>query len=562
MFLTQRLQEKHTSAANKNKGQSDEEIEGAVGTDKMASNSDKQLSVSQNELKSEIQPGRNKVALKPGRSLLDWIRLASSGKDLTGVGGKFLNITPEELAKHNKKDDAWISLKGKVYNITPYMEYHPGGEDELMKGVGKDATDLFNEVHRWVNAESMLQKCLVGKLKVPLLYFQKGVFGVGKDLVPTVNTSKKRNDLNVKGQKLKSSSTAIPTYEWFQSDKTISLVIHTKQKNISQEDVIVDLVERKLSVVVRYKTYTYQLHIDLESSIQKNFELKTAENSDIIELLIFKMEKDQHWKELGKFLQGHNTYSPTKENDIYYRPCILSSKQSITHNTYLFTFSLPVSSQMFVPIGYHVHINTFLNGVEIVRSYTPVLPNLNIPNDHHSLTKGNELYLMIKIYHDGAMTSFLNQLEVGDIVNISSYDGDFNKEKLLKSTKLVLLAAGTGFTPMVKLIQFSLNDKNSERSILLVFFNREEKDIFWQEELNTLEKTNNRFQVKYVLSEPHDKWLGLTGHVQKSLLENLLPQNERNILICICGPTVFTKKCLQYLEEMEYSSECIHAFLG
>lgn len=33
-----------------------------------------------------------------------------------------------------------------------------------MRGVGTDATDLFNEVHAWVNYESMLSKCLVGKL--------------------------------------------------------------------------------------------------------------------------------------------------------------------------------------------------------------------------------------------------------------------------------------------------------------------------------------------------------------------------------------------------------------
>ena len=30
--------------------------------------------------------------------------------------------------------------------MTPYMEFHPGGEEELMRGVGMDATDLFNEV--------------------------------------------------------------------------------------------------------------------------------------------------------------------------------------------------------------------------------------------------------------------------------------------------------------------------------------------------------------------------------------------------------------------------------
>ena len=35
---------------------------------------------------------------------------------------------------------------GKVYNISPYLEYHPGGEEELMKGAGIDGTRLFDEV--------------------------------------------------------------------------------------------------------------------------------------------------------------------------------------------------------------------------------------------------------------------------------------------------------------------------------------------------------------------------------------------------------------------------------
>ena len=35
---------------------------------------------------------------------------------------------------------------GKVYNMTPYMKFHPGGVDELMRGAGKDCTILFNEV--------------------------------------------------------------------------------------------------------------------------------------------------------------------------------------------------------------------------------------------------------------------------------------------------------------------------------------------------------------------------------------------------------------------------------
>ncbi|EPY87909.1 hypothetical protein CB1_000212005 [Camelus ferus] len=32
-----------------------------------------------------------------------------------------------------------------VYNVSPYMEYHPGGEDELMRAAGSDGTDLFDQ---------------------------------------------------------------------------------------------------------------------------------------------------------------------------------------------------------------------------------------------------------------------------------------------------------------------------------------------------------------------------------------------------------------------------------
>lgn len=45
---------------------------------------------------------------------MDWIKLGRSGKDLTGVGGARLNVTPEELMKHNTEKDCWISLRGTV----------------------------------------------------------------------------------------------------------------------------------------------------------------------------------------------------------------------------------------------------------------------------------------------------------------------------------------------------------------------------------------------------------------------------------------------------------------
>jgi cytochrome b involved in lipid metabolism len=47
------------------------------------------------------------------------------------------------LKLHNKRDDAWSAFAGKVYNITAYLPYHPGGEKELMRVAGRDGTKLF-----------------------------------------------------------------------------------------------------------------------------------------------------------------------------------------------------------------------------------------------------------------------------------------------------------------------------------------------------------------------------------------------------------------------------------
>lgn len=105
---------------------------------------------------------RKKVPLPPGRTQMDWMRLTQSGEDLRNGVTTLLEVDKEELKKHRSRDDAWIVLGDKVFDVTRYLEFHPGGIDELMKGAGKDATSLFQKVHPWVNVGFMLRECLVG----------------------------------------------------------------------------------------------------------------------------------------------------------------------------------------------------------------------------------------------------------------------------------------------------------------------------------------------------------------------------------------------------------------
>ncbi|KAJ3949051.1 uncharacterized protein N0V96_000161 [Colletotrichum fioriniae] len=109
-----------------------------------------------------------KVILTPGHSPLDWARISGPNADLRNLppSTPYLKVTPSMLKKMTgrKGKDAWMALGGRVYNITPYLPYHPAGEPELLRGAGRDATKLFGEIHPWVNYETMLSACLVGLL--------------------------------------------------------------------------------------------------------------------------------------------------------------------------------------------------------------------------------------------------------------------------------------------------------------------------------------------------------------------------------------------------------------
>lgn len=81
-----------------------------------------------------------------------------------GTGGRRRPVTMQQVRQHNTAEDGWVVLRGKVYNITPYLKYHPGGVRILAALAGKDCTAQFNRYHAWVNGDALLAACLVGPL--------------------------------------------------------------------------------------------------------------------------------------------------------------------------------------------------------------------------------------------------------------------------------------------------------------------------------------------------------------------------------------------------------------
>ncbi|KAJ3293821.1 hypothetical protein HDU79_011850 [Rhizoclosmatium sp. JEL0117] len=75
------------------------------------------------------------------------------------------SITPAELSKHNTVSDAWLSIDGLVFDVTDFLEGHPGGRRVLLPFLGKDATAEFRRFH---NPKTVLGK-YAPKLQVAVL---------------------------------------------------------------------------------------------------------------------------------------------------------------------------------------------------------------------------------------------------------------------------------------------------------------------------------------------------------------------------------------------------------
>ena len=69
----------------------------------------------------------------------------------------------EEVAKHNHRDDAWIIVESKVYDITDFVDMHPGG-DTILNNVGRDSTEGFNGPQHPINARDVLNERYIGDL--------------------------------------------------------------------------------------------------------------------------------------------------------------------------------------------------------------------------------------------------------------------------------------------------------------------------------------------------------------------------------------------------------------
>jgi len=71
----------------------------------------------------------------------------------------------EEVGNHKTSSSTWLVIHDKVYDVTKFLQDHPGGEEVLLDNAGKEATNEFEDVGHSTEAVALLETYYIGDLR-------------------------------------------------------------------------------------------------------------------------------------------------------------------------------------------------------------------------------------------------------------------------------------------------------------------------------------------------------------------------------------------------------------
>ncbi|XP_012246951.1 NADH-cytochrome b5 reductase 3 isoform X2 [Bombus vosnesenskii] len=255
----------------------------------------------------------------------------------------------------------------------------------------------------------------------------------------------------------------------------------------------------------------------------------------------------------------------------------LIKKDILSHDTRKFRFALPTSDHVLgLPIGQHVHLTVKIGDEVVIRSYTPVSSD-----DDHGYVD-----LVIKVYfknvhpkfpEGGKLSQYLENLKIGETVDfrgpsgrlVYKGHGKFSIKILRKDPpveynvkKIVMLAGGTGITPMLQLIRAIIKDSTDETQASLLFANQTEKDILLREELDDIAKNHpNKLKLWYTIDTSSENWPYSTGFINADMIKDHLFPPSPDTIVLMCGPPpMINFACNPNLDKLGYDPKLRFAY--
>ena len=107
---------------------------------------------------------RVRIAASNGNAITDSLSQGSTAVEPKASAGEVI-LSAAEIEKHNSKSDCWSLIRGKVYNLSGYVQNHPGGQSVIASICGKDGTSAFSNQHGTSGKpNNVLNGLLIGNL--------------------------------------------------------------------------------------------------------------------------------------------------------------------------------------------------------------------------------------------------------------------------------------------------------------------------------------------------------------------------------------------------------------
>ena len=208
-------------------------------------------------------------------------------------------------------------------------------------------------------------------------------------------------------------------------------------------------------------------------------------------------------------------------------------------------FIVPDGRKLNARPGQFLTFSFLFDGKQVVRSYSIC----------SSAARSGYVEITTKRVRQGCVSVFLNdRASLGMTVEAHGPFGHFCFDES-QHRNVVLLAAGSGITPMMAMLRY-MDDLCLETTVTLLYCVRTSSDIIFELELEQLRSRLKNFQYHLVLSQPHAEWSGPRGHIGREFIEDTV----KDILspdFFLCGPPPFMEASRSILTRLGVKPERI-----
>ena len=159
----------------------------------------------------------------------------------------------------------------------------------------------------------------------------------------------------------------------------------------------------------------------------------------------------------------------------------------------------------------------------------------------------------------GIMSSYIYSLKEGDKVTISGPFGEFFARET--KNEMIFIGGGAGMAPMRSHIFDQLKRLHSQRKISFWYGARSKREMFFDDDFDQLQSSNENFRRYVALSDPQeeDDWQGYTGFIHEVLYEEYLKDHPapEDCEFYICGPPMMNAAVVNMLEGLGVEKENI-----